>query len=125
MLKRISKFLLGGVFVLAGANHFLHRALYVRIMPRYLPWPQFLVELSGMCEIGLGAALMWPRFRRWAAWGLVALLAAVFPANVNMAQHPERFPEINAGLLWARLPLQGVLIAWAYWHTSPDGSIPR
>lgn len=117
MLKRISKYVLGGLFILAGINHFLNRALYVRIMPPYIPHPQLMVELSGVCETGLGAALLWPRFQRQAAWGLIALLAAVFPANIHMARHPELFPEIKSALLWARLPFQAVFAAWAFWHT--------
>ncbi len=125
MLKRISAYVLGSLFVAAGANHFLKKSFYVRIMPPYIPLPRLMVEASGVCEMGLGAAILWPRFRRRAAWGLIALLAAVFPANVHMALHPEQFPEFKPALLWGRLPLQGVLVAWAYWHTRPrpdDGS---
>jgi uncharacterized membrane protein len=55
-----------------------------------------------------------------AAWGLIALLVAVFPANIHMALHPQLYAAVNPILLWLRLPLQGVLIAWAYWHTRPD-----
>ena len=120
MLKRISRYTLGALFVLAGVNHFLNRSFYVRIMPPYIPWPRLMVELSGACEIGLGVTLLWPRFRRWAAWGLIALLAAVFPANVHMARHPDQFPQFKPALMWARLPLQAVLILWAYWHTRPE-----
>lgn len=123
MLKRISRYALGGLFILAGGNHFVNRALYLRIMPPYIPWPQFMVELSGACEIGLGAALLWPRFRRWAAWGLIALLGAVFPANLHMALHPEAFPEFKPALLWARLPFQAVFLAWSFWHTQPDDAV--
>ncbi len=120
MLKRLSTYVLGGLFIAAGANHFLHKALYVQIMPPSIPWPQFMVELSGVCESGLGAALLWRPLRRPAAWGLIALLVAVFPANLHMAWHPERFPEFKPALLWGRLPFQAVFIAWAYWHTRPD-----
>ncbi len=120
MLKRLSTYVLGGLFIVAGANHFLNKSLYVRIMPPYIPWPEFMVALSGVCESGLGALLLWRRSRRPAAWGLIALLAAVFPANLQMARHPERFPEFKPALLWGRLPFQAVFIAWAYWHTRPD-----
>ena len=120
MLKRISRCVFGGLFVAAGANHFLNKPFYVRIMPPSIPWPQLMVELSGACEIVLGAALFWPRWRRWAAWGLIALLATVFPANVYMAQHPERFPEFKPALLWGRLPFQAVFMVWAYWYTRPE-----
>ena len=119
MLRQISRFVLGGLFIAAGANHFLNKPFYVRIMPPYIPWPRFMVEMSGVCESGLGVALLWRPASRWAAWGLIALLAAVFPANVHMARHPGQFPEFRPALLWGRLPLQAVLVAWAYWHTLP------
>ena len=120
MLKTISRVTLGVLFVAAGVNHFLNETLYVRIMPPYIPHPQLMVEVSGVCEAGLGAALLWTPLRRWAAWGLIALLVAVFPANVHMALHPEQFPNFRPALLWGRLPFQAVFIAWAYWHTRPD-----
>ena len=120
MLKTLSRFLLGGLFIAAGANHFLNKPLYVRIMPPYIPAPRLMVELSGVCESALGAALLWEPSRRPAAWGLIALLVAVFPANVHMARHPEQFPEFRPAVLWGRLPFQALLIAWAYWHTRPD-----
>jgi uncharacterized membrane protein len=118
-LKTILLYLLGSFFILAGANHFVNPALYLRIMPPYLPWPLPLVYLSGILEVGLGALLFISRVRRLAAWGLILLLIAVSPANVHMALHPELYPAISPVLLWARLPLQLVLIAWAYWYTNP------
>ena len=93
-------------FVLAGLNHFRATDFYVRIMPPYLPAPLTLVYLSGLAEIALGAGLLIPRIQRQAAWGLVALLIAVFPANVHMAVHSELFPDFNSTLLWWRLPVQ-------------------
>lgn len=119
-LKRWLRWLFGLLFVLAGVNHFLRPAFYVRIMPPYLPWHLELVYLSGVFEVLLGAMLLVPRTTRLAAWGLIALLVAVFPANIHMALHPELFPEIPAAALWLRLPLQGVLIAWAFWYTRAD-----
>jgi len=109
--------LLGLLFVAAGANHFLNPAFYVRIMPPYLPWPLELVYLSGVAEIGLGVMLLIPKTKVFAAWGLIALLIAVFPANIHMALHPEAFPEIPTAFLYARLPLQLVFLAWAWWFT--------
>jgi uncharacterized membrane protein len=118
-LRTGSKYLMAAFYTLAGVNHFLHPAWYLKIMPPYLPWHRFLVELSGVAEIALGLLLLVPRTTRWAAWGLIALLIAVFPANVHMAMHPELYPEIPFEALWARLPLQAVLIAWAYLYTRP------
>jgi len=62
------------------------------------------------------------RYSRYAAWGIIALLIAVFPANIHMATHPELYSQISPIALWLRLPLQGVLILWVYWHTRPDVS---
>ena len=123
VLKQVLKWVLGVSFVLAGLNHFRRTEFYVSIMPPYLPWHLELVYLSGLCEVALGALLLVPRYTPLAAWGLIALLIAVFPANVHMALHPEVDPRFAPVFLWARLPLQGVLIAWAYWLTrrTPSG----
>ena len=115
--KIFLKWLFGIVFVLAGINHFLNPDFYLKIMPPYLPWHLFLVYLSGVFEIILGALLLIPKFSRLAAWGLIALLIAVFPANIYMAMNTELFPELNPLLIWVRLPLQFLLIVWAFWFT--------
>jgi uncharacterized membrane protein len=116
--KLVMKYLLAVLFVTAGVNHFVNPAFYLRIMPPYLPWHPELVYVSGVFETLLGVLLLFPRFTRPAAWGLIALLIAVFPANVHMALHPEEYVDkASAEMLWLRLPLQGVLIAWAYWYT--------
>jgi len=119
IVKLILKYLLAGVFVLAGINHFINPAFYLKMMPPVLPAHLFLVYLSGSFEIILGVLLLVPRFTRFAAWGLIALLIAVFPANIFMAQNTELFPEFNPVVIWLRLPLQLVLIAWAFFYTRP------
>ena len=91
-------------------------------MPPYLPWHEALIYVSGLAEIGLGGLLLFERWSRLAAWGLIALLIAIFPANVHMAMHPEQYAWASPLVLWLRLPLQGFLILWAYWYT---GSEPR
>jgi uncharacterized membrane protein len=116
-LRLAMLWVLGIFFVVAGVAHFLRPEIYMKIMPPYLPWPRELVYLSGVCEVALGVLVLVPRFTVPAAWGLIALLLAVFPANVYMATHAELFPGIKPVLLWLRLPFQGVLIAWAYWFT--------
>ena len=115
-LKLILKYLLAIFFVLAGLNHFFNPAFYLKIVPPFLPWPLLLVYLSGLFEIVLGGLLLLPQFTRMAAWGLIALLIAVFPANIHMAVNHHLFPEYSVTALWLRLPLQFVLIAWAYWY---------
>ena len=117
----ILKYVLGLSFAAAGVNHFVNPAFYLKIMPPYLPWHLALVYLSGFSEVALGLLLLVPRFERAAAWGLVALLVAVSPANLHMALHPERYAEIPPLALWLRLPLQLALIAWAYRYTRPAG----
>ena len=119
IVKLILKYLLAGVFVLAGINHFINPAFYLKMMPPVLPAHLFLVYLSGSFEIILGVLLLVPRFTRFAAWGLIALLIAVFPANIFMAQNTELFPEFNPVVIWLRLPLQLVLIAWTFFYTRP------
>lgn len=111
--------LLAAFFVLAGANHFLNKGWYLRIMPAWVPMHLEAVYASGAAEMLLGAALLPARTRRTAGWGLAALLLAIFPANVEMALHPERFPAFRPWILWARLPLQFALIALALWAAKP------
>lgn len=121
-LKQISKYVLGGLFILAGINHFVMPAFYLQIMPPYLPAPLLLIYLSGFLEIGFGAALLMPKFSRRAAWGIVLLLIAVYPANIYMAMNTDLFPDVNPLIIFLRLPLQFVLIAWAFWFTRKDSA---
>jgi len=77
--------------------------------------------LGCVAEAGVGILLL---FRRWAVrggWGIIVVCVAVFPTNLHMAMHPEFFPQLPELALWARLPLQGVLIAWACWYTRDEG----
>ena len=117
--KEILKWVYGVLFALAGANHFVHTDFYVSIMPPYLPWHQPLVYASGVFEVALGVMLLFRRVERLAAWGMIALIVAVTPANVHMAVHAGLYPDYSPTALWVRLPLQIVLLAWAYWYTRP------
>jgi len=113
--RAISRWLLTLFMVGAGVNHFVSPAPYVAMMPAALPAPLTLVYLSGTAEILGGPGLILPATRRLAAWGLAALLVAVFPANLNMAVNhlPLGARTLPSWALWARLPLQAVLIGWA------------
>ena len=113
------KWLFALLFIVAGVVYFADAEFFAGIIPSYLPYHLALVYVSGICEIALGVLLLIPKCTRLAAWGLVALLIAVFPANINMALHAEQFPQIADVALWIRLPIQGVLIAWAFWFTRP------
>lgn len=103
-----------------GVGHFVQPKPFVRIVPKYLPAPLALVYISGFFEILGGVGLLIPQTRVWAAWGLIALYIAVFPANVYMltddvSLNPKK--PIPRLILWARLPFQLVFIAWAYYFT--------
>lgn len=117
--RTVARGFLGALFIAAGANHFADPATYLRMMPPSLPFPLALVYLSGVAEVVGGIGVFSARWRTAAGWGLVVLLVAVFPANVHMALHPKLFPNITPMLLWGRLPLQLVLIAWVWWVTRP------
>ena len=109
---RALRALVGPLFVVAGALHFKHTRWYLSIMPDYLPAHRELVYASGAAEMAGGAGLMVARGAAVAGWWLIATLVAVFPANVWMAQHPERYPVPGGrASLFARLPLQAVFIA--------------
>lgn len=115
MTKVISKWMLSALLLGAGVMHFIRPAWYVKIMPPYVPWHEELVFVSGVCEVLCGACLLVPKLSRAAAWGTIALLIAVFPANLHLYQNQEILPAPPA-LHFLRLPLQGVLILWAYQH---------
>ena len=118
-LKVIVRVLFAAFFVIAGVTHFTNREFFLSIVPPYLPWPEMLVYVSGVAEIVLGVLLLVPSMMRIAAWGRIALLLAVFPANIHMAMNPQLYPGTPYSALLIRLPLQGVMIAIAYWFTRP------
>ena len=116
-IKLIVRVLFAAFFIIAGVTHFTNRDFFTSIVPPYLPWPVMLVYVSGVAEIVLGVMLMVPATTRVAAWGLIALLLAVFPANIHMAMNPQLYPGTPMAALLIRLPLQGVMVAIAYWFT--------
>jgi uncharacterized membrane protein len=123
LAKRILLWVMGGFYVLAGINHFRNPDFYLPMMPAYLPAHLELIYVSGVAEILLGVAVLVPRTRRLAAWGIIALLVAVFPANLNMAIYDIPVGGRSEGLgiwNWVRLPMQAVLLAWAWWYTRPE-----
>jgi uncharacterized membrane protein len=118
--KIVMKYLLALLFILAGVNHFRVPEFYLGIMPPWLPWPSALHLIAGVFEFVFGVMLLIPRYQKWAAWGLIALLLAVYPANIHMAVNHHLYPQLSMIYHWIRLPLQFVLIAWAWWFTRPD-----
>ena len=115
-VQAASVVVLAVVFVGAGVLHFVRPRMFEAIVPPSLPAPRALVLVSGAAEILGGIGLLVPAVREWAGWGLVALLIAVFPANLYMARESSRFRRLAPRwVLLARLPLQAVLIAWVLW----------
>lgn len=115
-MNNLSLYIQAFVYIAAGLNHFINPRVYLAMMPPYIPAHSQMVFWSGVAEVLLGAGLLFPATRSWAAWGLIALLIAVFPANVFMAMS-DRFRKMPAWLRWGRLPLQALLIWWAYRYT--------
>ncbi len=120
-IKTISQWLLAVLMVFAGVMHFISPNFFLKIVPPYLPLHLELIYLSGAFEIGLGICLLIPRFSRFAAWGIIALLIAVFPANIYLYQHQEIVPASPTAHL-LRLLFQGVLILMAFWYTRKSES---
>jgi uncharacterized membrane protein len=119
-LKLAALWLLALAMIAIGTLHFVRPKPFVRIVPKYLPAPLTLVYVSGFFEILGGIGLLVPATRAWAAWGLIALYVAVFPANVymlmeNISLDPRK--PIPRWALWLRLPFQLLFIGWAYWFT--------
>jgi uncharacterized membrane protein len=115
--QTIARRVLALFFIVAGVNHFLAPEIYLGMMPAWLPLKEAANVISGAAEILGGVGLLIPRFRRAAAWGLVALLIAIFPANLHVALQGS-MPGLDnapAWLLWLRLPFQFVFIAWVWW----------
>lgn len=120
-MRKPALFLTAAFFATAGFLHLVRPAPFVRIVPPFVPHPLGMVYLSGAAEIAGGLGLLIRPLRRAAAWGLVALLIAVFPANIYMAvdQVQVTVTPLPVWLLWVRLPLQLVLIWWVMWCSTP------
>ena len=121
LLRKVMRGVATAGFTLAGLDHFWNAAFFDKIVPPMFPDPHLMVVISGVAEIAGGIGLQVPRLRRAAGWGLIALLIAVFPANVYMAVAPKDNPAsaFPKWALWARLPLQAVFIAWVWWVMRP------
>lgn len=121
-VKENLRAVLAVAIMVAGFAHFAFPTPFVKIVPTFLPAHLMLVYVSGFFEILGGIGLLVPRGSRAAAWGLIALYIAVFPANINMAVnqiHLDGIPD-SPILPWVRLPFQAVLIIWAWWYTQPS-----
>lgn len=110
-------YVMGIIYILAGMNHFRNPRLYLKIIPPYFSNPKLLNKLAGIAELILGILLCIPQFSAMAAWGIIILLVAIFPANLFMFTDKRAGMGLPKPLLLIRLPLQLVLMFWAYFYT--------
>jgi len=118
-MKQFFLYLMSAFFVFTGVMHFLKPKVFLGIMPKFLPYPLQLVYLSGACELLFAILLAIPATRYWGAWLIILLLIAVFPANIQMAVSFYRQENPYLWLALLRLPLQFILIWWAWLYTRP------
>ncbi len=117
MLLQVLMYVLAGFFVFAGVYHFLKPKFFLRIIPPILPLKEWINWITGGFEVALGLLLLFPSYQSIAAWGIMILLVAVFPANIYHLMAKGAGMKVPIWALWVRLPLQGVLIWWAYQYT--------
>jgi len=110
-------YLMSSLYIIAGINHFRVPRLYLKIIPPYLPNPRLLNYISGIAEIVLGILLCFPETKSFAAWGIIVLLFAVFPANLYMYLNDKASLGLSKWVRFIRLPLQIILIYWSYNYT--------
>ena len=116
-IRTISLWLIGVLFIIAGANHFLTPSVYMSMMPPWLPAHMALIQVSGIAEIAGGIGILLPSTRRAAAIGLLALLIAIFPANLHVALHGWPGTDVPRWILWLRLPFQPLFMLWVTFAT--------
>ena len=107
-------YLMSGIYIFAGVMDFITPVSYVKIVPKYIPKRMLMVYLSGFFEVLFGVGLLFPETQSWSAIGIIALLIAVFPANIYMAQRMKEKQNKFVWIAYLRLPLQAFLIYWAY-----------
>lgn len=115
-MEKISLYLQAAFYIWAGTNHFRIPKFYLKMMPDYLPFHKQFVDWSGIAEIILGIGLLFEQTRAYSAWGIILLLLAVFPANIFMLTS-GKFSRIPKWFLYARFPLQVLLVYWAFVFT--------
>lgn len=118
-LKKVSLIILIALYIVAGINHFVHPQGYLKLIPPYFPLPKVLNLMAGFFELLFGLLLIFKLTRKYAAYGIILMLIAFIPAHIYMIQTAPfmlgKLAVTKTGA-WIRLPLQAVLIAWAYWH---------
>ena len=119
-MPRLPLLIIAAFFMVGGIAHFVAIDFFVAAMPDYLGYHRELVVISGIFEILGAIGILIPRTRLLAGYGLIALIIAVYPANINMALHPENYPDISELSLYTRLPLQFVFIWFVWWAIKPE-----
>ena len=116
-IKIITMYIMSIFYISVGINHFVDPDWFTQIVPPYLSrYDLELVYISGVCEVMFGVLILFKKTRYYAAWGLILTLAAVFPANIYLAQSDGVAMGTNAAIAWYRLPFQSLFIVLAYWH---------
>ena len=117
LLKLITILIMAYFYISVGIKHFTEPEWFLQIYPPFLPFGLAAVYISGFFEVLFGIMLLIPKTRYYAGWGLIALLIAVFPANIYLAYTNGAAMDISAATAWGRLPFQALFIALAYWHS--------
>ncbi len=116
LIQRIALYAMATLYILAGLNHFRVPEFYLRLMPPYIPEHQLMILLSGIAELTLGILLLFKRTRKLASWGIIAMLLVFFSVHIYMLQERHTvFADVSEAILWIRIPLQFILIYWAFW----------
>ena len=116
-IKKATIFIMSFFYVSVGINHFINPEWFTQIVPPFLNrFDLELVYISGLCEILFGVLILFKKTRFYAAWGLIFTLAAVFPANIYLAQNNGFAMDTSSAVAWYRLPFQSLFIVLAYWH---------
>ena len=117
LLKLIAILIMAYFYISVGIKHFTEPEWFLQIYPPFLPFGLAAVYVSGFFEVLFGIMLLIPKTRYYAGWGLIALLIAVFPANIYLAYTNGAAMDIPAAAAWGRLPFQALFIGLAYWHS--------
>ena len=116
-MRKVSLYTMSIFYFAAGINHFWHKEFYLKIMPSWIEFHEILVIISGVCEILFALLLLPSLTRRFAAWGIIFLLIAVFPANIQMMLNYLHEHNSRLWISILRLPIQIILVWWAYTFT--------
>jgi uncharacterized membrane protein len=112
-MQNIGLYIMSFLYTAAGVYHFVKPKFYLFMMPPYIPNHTLMVALSGVAEIVLGIGLLFPQTRSLAAWGIILMLIIFFTVHIYMLTDPK-FVKVSQVFLWVRIPLQFLLIWWAY-----------